>query len=153
MPGMLLCRIPLLASRIQTEGGRPVRIRGKPEDEGASVYSVSGELDAYTAPDLRDALDEALAEGVSWFIVDLTDLAYLDSTGLGILVGTAKKSRQADGDLAVVCAKQNLLKIFSISGTTEILNVVDSVEAAMVRLRELEESRAETGEGEQEGGQ
>ena len=128
-----------------------MRIRAKPLDDNASVYDISGELDAYTAPDLRDALDGALAEGRSWLIVDLADLTYLDSTGLGILVGTAKKARQADGDIAVVCVNPTLLKIFDISGTREILNVADSVDAAMQRLRELEEARDETGQGEEEG--
>jgi len=130
-----------------------LKIRVHSLEEGASVYSVSGELDAYTAPDLRDALDEALAEGRSWVIVDLMELRYLDSTGLGILVGTAKKCRQADGDLAVACVRPNLLKIFEISGTKEILNVVDSVEVATQRLRELEASRADASEGDREGAQ
>lgn len=130
-----------------------MKIRVHSLEEGASVYSVSGELDAYTAPDLRDALDEALAEGRSWVIVDLMELRYLDSTGLGILVGTAKKCRQADGDLAVACVRPNLLKIFEISGTKEILNVVDSVEVATQRLRELEASRADASEGDREGAQ
>jgi anti-sigma B factor antagonist len=129
-----------------------VRIKASRQDDRARVYAISGELDAYTAPDLRDTLEKALDEGISWLIMDLTDLTYLDSTGLGILVGTARKSRQADGDLAVVCDKPSLLRIFSISGTKEILNVVDSVDAAMQRLQELDESRAETSEGQQEGG-
>ena len=129
-----------------------MRIKASRQNDRAQVYAVSGELDAYTAPDLRDTLERALEEGISWLIMDLTDLTYLDSTGLGILVGTARKSRQADGDLAVVCVKPGLLRIFSISGTKEILNVVDSVDAAMQRLQELDESRAETSEGQQEGG-
>jgi anti-sigma B factor antagonist len=129
-----------------------VRIKVQRPEDRASVFSVSGELDAYTAPDLRDALDEELAGGKSWLIVDLTALTYLDSTGLGILVGTAKKCRQAEGDLAIACVRPNLLKIFEISGTKEILNVVDTMEAAMERLAELESSRASE-EGEQEEGQ
>ncbi len=128
-----------------------MRIKVERAEDQASVFSVSGELDAYTAPDLRDALDAELAEGKSWVIVDMAGLSYLDSTGLGILVGTAKKCRQVNGDLAVACTKPNLLKIFEISGTTEILNVVESVEAAMERLEELASSRA-ADEGEQEGG-
>lgn len=129
-----------------------MRIKAQRPENGASVFTVSGELDAYTAPDLRDALDEELAGGKSWVVMDLTALTYLDSTGLGILVGTAKKCRQAEGDLAIACARPNLLKIFEISGTKEILNVVDSVEAAMERLAELESSRASQ-QGEQEEGQ
>lgn len=124
--------------RIQTE-----EVAGR-----RAICRVSGELDAYTAPDLRDALDALVEEDRSWIIADLTELTYLDSTGLGILVGTAKKCRQAGGDLAVACARRNLLRIFQISGTQEILNVVPDVEAATARLEELEEART-AGSGEE----
>lgn len=113
------------------------------EEEGLRVCHVSGELDAYTAPELRDALDAELAgdAGCATMVIDLSDLRYLDSTGLGILVGTAKRCRQAGGDLAVVCSRPNLLKIFQISGTQEILNVMSTVEAALGRVAELREAR------------
>lgn len=119
-----------------------MRIRTGRVDDQVAVCSASGELDAYTAPDLRDALDELLGEGEAWIVVDLSELTYLDSTGLGILVGTAKKCRQAQGDLAVACDRSNLLRIFEISGTQEILNVVDDVEGARERLTELAQARA-----------
>lgn len=115
-------------------------------DDRTTVCRVGGELDAYTAPDLRDALAEELAEGVAWVITDLAELTYLDSTGLGILVGTAKRCRQAGGDLAVACDRRNLLRIFQISGTQEILNVVEDYEAARERLAELAEGRESAGD-------
>lgn len=119
-------------------------------DDRTALCRVSGELDAYTAPDLRDALDAQLAGGSRWIIADLKQLTYLDSTGLGILVGTAKKCRQAGGDLAVACDRRNLLRIFQISGTQEILNVVGDVEAATNRLQELAAARAQS-DGDEEG--
>ncbi len=127
-----------------------MRIRMDRVDDHVVVCHVSGELDAYTAPDLRDALDEALEEGDAWIIVDLEELTYLDSTGLGILVGTAKKCRQLQGDLAVACARKNLLRIFEISGTQEILNVVPDLETARARLAEIAEARSRNA-GDQEG--
>jgi len=128
-----------------------VRIEIDPIDDRTVVCGASGELDAYTAPDLRDALDEQLEAGVSWIIADLKQLTYLDSTGLGILVGTAKKCRQAGGDLAVACDRGNLLRIFQISGTEEILNVVSDVDAARARLQELAQARAGDDGGDEEG--
>ena len=114
--------------------GETVRIQTEDATECRTICRVSGELDAYTAPDLRDTLDELVAEDKCWIVADLTELTYLDSTGLGILVGTAKKCRQAGGDLAVACARKNLLRIFQISGTQEILNVLPDEEAATARL-------------------
>ena len=125
-----------------------MRIQTEEVGECMAVCRASGELDAYTAPELRDALDALVESDRSWIIADLTELTYLDSTGLGILVGTAKKCRQAGGDLAVACARRNLLRIFQISGTQEILNVVSDVEAATTRLEELSEARS-AGSGEE----
>jgi len=118
-----------------------LRIQVRSEDGGYQVCAVSGELDAYTAPDFRDALEAQLEEGHATIVVDMGGLSYLDSTGLGILVGTAKRCRQAGGDLAVVCNRDNLLKIFNISGTQEILNVVPSLQDALERLAQLRETR------------
>ena len=129
--------------------GEIVKIQTEEVGDRKAICRVSGELDAYTAPELRDALDKLVEDGNSWIIADLTELTYLDSTGLGILVGTAKKCRQAGGDLAVACVRRNLLKIFQISGTQEILNVVEDVDAASCRLEELGQARSE---GSSEGG-
>lgn len=118
-----------------------MRIQVRSADGGYQVCAVSGELDAYTAPDFRDALEAQLEQGHATIVVDMGGLSYLDSTGLGILVGTAKRCRQAGGDLAVVCNRDNLLKIFNISGTQEILNVVPSLQDALERLAQLRETR------------
>lgn len=122
-----------------------MRIETELINDRTAVCRVSGELDAFTAPELRDALEEVLEAGRSWIIADLKQLTYLDSTGLGILVGTAKKSRQAGGDFAVASQRRNLLRIFQISGTEEILNVVADVEAALARLADLDAERARNG--------
>jgi anti-sigma B factor antagonist len=122
-----------------------LRIETELIDDRTAVCRVSGELDAFTAPDLRDALEEVLEAGQTWIIADLKQLTYLDSTGLGILVGTAKKCRQAGGDFAVASQRRNLLRIFQISGTEEILNVVADVEAARARLVDLDQERARNG--------
>ena len=122
-----------------------MRIEIEQIDDRTAVCRISGELDAYTAPELRDKLEEVMAAGRTWVIADLKQLTYLDSTGLGILVGTAKKCRQAGGDFAVASQRRNLLRIFQISGTDEILNVVADVELALARLAELAEERARNG--------
>ncbi|MGC9319490.1 MAG: STAS domain-containing protein [Armatimonadota bacterium] len=126
-----------------------MRIDAERTDEHTALCHVTGELDAYTAPDLRDVLDEQLEQGVRWMVADLSELTYLDSTGLGILIETAKKCRQAGGDLAVACQRKNLLRIFQISGTHEILNVMEDVGAARERLQELERERSQEAGGEE----
>ena len=61
--------------------------------DDVSVVTVAGEVDVYTAAQLRTALDEEIAAGRAWLVVDLDEVSFLDSTGLGVLVGRLKLVR------------------------------------------------------------
>lgn len=98
--------------------------------EGVATVRVSGELDAHTAPQLKERVLDALGQGVRWVMVDLEETEFLDSSGLGTLVGIGKRTGRKSGDIAVVCRREHLLRVFDISGTRELLNVVDSRQAA-----------------------
>ena len=69
------------------------------EQGGRTVVVVGGEIDVYTAPVLRERLNELVAEGHHQLVVDMESVEFLDSTGLGVLVGGLKKVRQHDGSL------------------------------------------------------
>ncbi len=69
------------------------------EVDGATIIAVGGEIDVYTAPKLRDKITELVAGGVYDIIVDMEAVEFLDSTGLGVLVGGLKKVRAHDGSL------------------------------------------------------
>ncbi len=98
-------------------------------DEVATLV-VSGELDAYTSPQVRDQLAEVLEEDARWVLVDLTQTEFIDSFFLGILMGAGKRAGEKDGDITVVCDRDHLLMTFHHSGTTELLNVVPTREQA-----------------------
>ncbi|MFP3904397.1 MAG: STAS domain-containing protein, partial [Armatimonadota bacterium] len=85
---------------------------------------ISGELDAHTAPQLKEQVASALHEGGRWVVVNLEETEFIDSSGLGTLVGIGKRAGQKSGDIAVVCDAAHLLRVFDISGTRELLNVV-----------------------------
>jgi anti-sigma B factor antagonist len=95
-----------------------------------TVLEVGGEVDVYTAPRLRERLIELVDEGARKVVVDLGRVDFLDSTGLGVLVGASKRLRIAGGTFAVVCAKEPLLKIFRITALDQIFRLHDTVEAA-----------------------
>lgn len=95
-----------------------------------TVLEVGGEIDVYTAPALREKI-VALTEGGSrGIIIDLTHVEFLDSTGLGVLVGGLKRMRSVGGEFSLVCDQERLLKIFRITGLDRIFTLYDSVEAA-----------------------
>ncbi len=95
-----------------------------------TVVAVGGEIDVYTAPKLREALVELVNEGRYQLVVDLEQVDFLDSTGLGVVVGGLKRVRANDGNLRVVCTQERLLKIFRITGLTKVFAIHESVAAA-----------------------
>lgn len=97
------------------------------EDERA-VITVSGEVDVYTAPTLREHILNALNDGVSTIVVDLSSVSFMDSTGLGVLVGGLKRLRQTGGSLHVVCDSEPVLKIFRVTGLMDVFNVVPTLD-------------------------
>jgi anti-sigma B factor antagonist len=98
---------------------------------GFTVLSVRGEVDVYTAPRLREKLVELVSEGKYKIVVDLEGVDFLDSTGLGVLVGGLKRLRSHDGDLTLVCTQHRILKVFEITGLTKVFSIFDSVDAAV----------------------
>jgi anti-sigma B factor antagonist len=101
------------------------------EVDGTTIVSVGGEIDVYTAPKLRDKITELVAAGAHDLVVDLEAVEFLDSTGLGVLVGGLKKVRAHDGSLQLVCTQDRLLKIFRITGLAKVFAIHDSAEAAI----------------------
>jgi anti-sigma B factor antagonist len=95
-----------------------------------TVLAVKGEVDVYTAPRLRERLVELVSQGHRRVVVDLEGVEFLDSTGLGVLVGGLKRLRSNDGDLGLVCTQTRILKVFEITGLTKVFSIYDSVDAA-----------------------
>lgn len=100
--------------------------------DGLTVISVGGEIDVYTAPKLRDSIAELVAAGHHHLLVDLSGVQFLDSTGLGVLVGGLKKVRTFDGSLQLVCHQERLLKIFRITGLSKVFYIYPSAEGVSV---------------------
>jgi anti-sigma B factor antagonist len=94
------------------------------------VIAVSGEIDVATAPQLRETLHRVIAEGGSTVVLDLLGITFLDSTALGVLVGALKRCRELGGDLHVVLADPRIMKIFEITGLTNVFTITDSLQAA-----------------------
>jgi anti-sigma B factor antagonist len=98
-----------------------------------AVLQVTGEVDVYTAPMLRERIREIAAKGAVHLIADLRQVDFLDSTGLGVLVGGLKRLREDDGSLALVITTPRLLRIFQITGLTKAFaasrSVMDAITA------------------------
>lgn len=99
--------------------------------DGWAVLAVTGEVDVATAPRLREQLIDLVNEGHHRIVVDLEKVEFLDSTGLGVLVGALKRVRTHDGELALVCTESRILKVFEITGLTKVFPMHRSVDEAV----------------------
>ena len=104
---------------------------GHYDKDGIEVIDVQGEIDMYTAPRLRELLIDLVSTGSYQLVVNLDKVGFLDSTGLGVLVGGLKRVRAHDGSLDLVCTQQRILKIFRITGLTKVFPIHASVDEAV----------------------
>lgn len=100
--------------------------------DGWWVVVASGELDVASAPDLRRAVVSAVADGARQVVIDLTGVDFIDSFGLGVVIGAVKRVRAHEGRLAVVVADGPVRRAFELTGLDRVLELragVDEVVA------------------------
>ncbi|MEO6885246.1 MAG: STAS domain-containing protein [Jatrophihabitantaceae bacterium] len=103
-------------------------------EAGHTVIAVSGEVDLHSAPQLRDRLNAALAERGAAVVLDLSEVGFLDSTGLGVLVAARAAANDGGGAIPLVCTQDRILKLFTITGLDDVFDVHPSVADALAGL-------------------
>lgn len=99
------------------------------------VIDLTGEVDAYTSARFREVmLDIIDSEGAS-VIVSMSDVEYIDSSGLGALVGGLKRVSERNGKIVIVCDKPQVRKVFEITGLEKVFPIYDTEDAAVDALR------------------
>jgi len=88
---------------------------------------ISGEIDVVTAPQLRQLVLDLIADGRADIVIDLEDVEFIDSVGLGMLVGALKRAREAGGDLRMVSPRPRVLRVLDITGLTDVFAVPGDV--------------------------
>ncbi|MBJ7332981.1 MAG: STAS domain-containing protein [Solirubrobacteraceae bacterium] len=109
-------------------------LRHEPQSDNRHVLAVAGEIDLYTAPDLKAKLTEVIEAGGTGVVVDLTHTTFLDSTGLGVLIGGLKRLRSRDGALAIVNVDDSITRTFEITGLDQIFTIRASRDEALAAL-------------------
>lgn len=105
-------------------------------DGSFEVIEAGGEIDVMTAPRLREAVIDSLSRGRRRLIIDVHDVEFLDSTGLGVLVGALRRAKSEGGSLDIVCTNDRLLKIFEITGLNKVFGLHSSIEDARSAFEE-----------------
>ena len=110
--------------------------------DGRHVVAVRGEIDLFTAPELKAVLSEAVEAGRTRIVVDLTETTFLDSTALGVLIGAVKRLRSRDGVLTIVNTDANIAKTFEITGLDQIFTIRPTRDEAIRALDASNEAAA-----------
>lgn len=96
---------------------------------------AAGEVDAYNAPELRQVLEQARPEQDARILVCLKHVPYIDSTGLGVLVGVFKRTTESGGQFVMCCAEPQVQKVFEISGIDQLIELHPDEESGLAALR------------------
>lgn len=108
--------------------------------EGYTLCRPVGELDAFTVSQFRQALAEMASN--HRLIIDMSGVPFVDSAGLGALIGGIRRARELGGDVAVVCNRPTLVRLLRTTGFDRIVTVAATVEDAIVALDNESDSDA-----------
>jgi len=98
--------------------------------QGVCTVTLVGEVDVYTAPRVKEEMVAAIEGGCHNVIVDMEGVGFIDSSGLGVLVSALRRAREREGAVRVVCTRENILKIFRITGLDKVFPIFGDVAEA-----------------------
>ena len=101
------------------------------EEKCFPVLQVTGEVDVYTAPKLKSRILDQIDSGNYKMIIDLGGVDFMDSSGLGVLVGGLKRVGPHKGKIILTTNKSNILKIFKITGLDKVFDIYENLEDAL----------------------
>jgi stage II sporulation protein AA (anti-sigma F factor antagonist) len=101
------------------------------EDEKLVVYMM-GELDHHSAEEVRSKIDDRLdRDNVSKLIMDFTNVTFMDSSGIGVVIGRYKKISLKKGDICITNVNNSVKRVFDLSGMFKIIKLYNDVEQAL----------------------
>jgi anti-sigma B factor antagonist len=98
------------------------------------VVSLGGEVDLYTAPELKQELHRLVSEGARRLVIDMTSTTFIDSTTLGVLLSVVKRVRPEGGAVVLVCPDRNVRRIFEITLLDRVFAIVETRDEALAEL-------------------
>lgn len=99
-------------------------------DSKTQAVEVQGEIDVYTSPRVKETIHELIDAGHFNLVVNLDGVRYIDSTGLGVLIGALKKVNEKNGKIVLIITDPQINKIFNITGLVKIFPIFkDQAEA------------------------
>ena len=111
-----------------------LEVRTRCVDEHTAIVNITGEMDVYTTPQAKAAMLDLLEKGYYHLVVNLQQTEYLDSTALGMLVGTLKRLRERGGDLRLVAPAPRIRRLLEITRLINVFSIDASEQEATNKL-------------------
>jgi anti-sigma B factor antagonist len=105
-------------------------------DEHNILLRVVGEIHATTAPEFSERLNAAIAQGRTGVVLDLTEVGFIDSTGLSVLLNGLRRVTRVRGTLVLACANPTVLRLFEITKLDSTFEIVADCDEAVARVRQ-----------------
>lgn len=102
------------------------------KENDVPIIELVGEVDAYTSARFRESMVELIENGASNLIINMEKVEYIDSSGLGALVGGLKRASEREGHILIVCTNPQVRKVFEITGLEKVFSLFSS-EADAIR--------------------
>ncbi|HWT93345.1 MAG TPA: STAS domain-containing protein [Solirubrobacteraceae bacterium] len=104
-------------------------------DDDTHLIAVRGEVHVSTAPEFSDRLNDAIATGKTGVVIDMTDVAFIDSTGLSVLLNALRRVTRQQGTLALAVSNPTVLRLFEITRLDSTFDILPDREAAIARVK------------------
>jgi anti-sigma B factor antagonist len=108
-----------------------IKVVSREAGANSDIVELTGEIDVYTSPKVKDAITDLIDKGRYNLIISLEDVRYIDSTGLGVLIGALKRVREHGGSVSLVCTNPQIKKIFEITGLVKIFGMHENEASAL----------------------
>ncbi len=106
-------------------------------EDGYMLLTVKGEIDLYNAKQLKEKVGYVTEDtDAANLVLDIRNVKYIDSTGLGILIGIKRRIAEGGGRLILVLTSERIIKLFSITGLSNIFTIAENKEAALKKLEQ-----------------
>jgi anti-sigma B factor antagonist len=100
-------------------------------DDQTALVTASGELDLYSAPELKERVTRWIDLGRTRIVIDMSEATFIDSTAIGVLVGGLRRVQELGGSLELVCVHKDILRVLDIVGLDQVFAIHESREDAL----------------------
>jgi len=114
------------------------------EEDGLPIIELAGDVDTYTCSRLRAAIMRLIEEGQFKMVVNMASVKYIDSAGLGIIVGGLRRVAEHEGGIALAGANEQIKRVLNITGLARIIDLFEDEDEAIRNLKKID--RTETRE-------